>query len=105
MFGVRKNPKIRPQIRTFGQGLPRDFQKRQLFAFLQCSHPNPSCESKASAFVPFILPAPHHAEFLDFSSLVRRPLALNRFITEYFPLVATIPTIFSKVPTNLPSPD
>ena len=34
-----------PQIRTFGQSLPRDFQKRQLFGFLQRSHLNPSCES------------------------------------------------------------
>ena len=30
MFGVRKNPKIRPQIRTFGQGLPCDFQKKAI---------------------------------------------------------------------------
>ena len=29
MFGVRENPKIRPQIRTFGQGLPRNFQKKK----------------------------------------------------------------------------
>jgi len=33
MFGVHENPKIRPQIRKFGQMLSCDFQKRKYFGF------------------------------------------------------------------------
>jgi hypothetical protein len=56
--------------------------------------------------VLFFLPYPSsrqiHRQVRRSSS---RPLGLNCLITEYALLMVTIPSIFSEVPANLPSPD